>query len=409
MLKCKYSVITLLLFFLACLPLCSHQTSSEEEEKVATIRLLLEKSSEGFLLEARGPYAVYNPENGKKVSSGLWGKRFYLHPHSEGIKWGENFLGIFQLQIVPTSPTTSFLINGVQHQGSLEIYHVEGKLHLINELSIESYIKATLSDQLDDSLPQTTLDALAICARTNAYYRALSQAGAFYHLSAEEVGYAGSGLMFQKAEVDRAVDNTRYLIMLFEGKPFPCTWSENSLGKTASYSAIFRKGVSTPKGVITPEVGKEQGTYNWSLTVDTQELAKIVKSNRITAIDLFVDPPSGRVYATRFYDGSHVENIDFFTLQKALGKERLKSNDFTLTIKGNTAHFQGRGAGAGVGLCLYTARKLGERGEDAPDILTSFFPNTTLEKARSLPAIPLYAAKGAAPVQEKKKPRKLLR
>ena len=39
------------------------QGSKGETGKPATIKVLLEKDSEGVLLEARGPYTVYNPEN----------------------------------------------------------------------------------------------------------------------------------------------------------------------------------------------------------------------------------------------------------------------------------------------------------------------------------------------------------
>ena len=94
----------LFLFLLPLLAFTVEKTPSTNmtAEKPATIKLLLEKGTDGILLEAKGPYAIYNPENGKKESSGRWGKRFYLYPHEEGIKWGENFLGIYQLQVILT-------------------------------------------------------------------------------------------------------------------------------------------------------------------------------------------------------------------------------------------------------------------------------------------------------------------
>lgn len=45
------------------------KTVDQPAEKPATIKVLLERCSEGVLLEARGPYVVYNPENGKRESS----------------------------------------------------------------------------------------------------------------------------------------------------------------------------------------------------------------------------------------------------------------------------------------------------------------------------------------------------
>ncbi|MCB1116257.1 MAG: SpoIID/LytB domain-containing protein [Chlamydiia bacterium] len=361
------------------------KTIDQPAEKPATIKVLLERCSEGVLLEARGPYVVYNPENGKRESSGRFDKRFYLHPHEEGIKWGENFRKIYQLQIVPTSPETTFLIDGTQYRGAIEVYNIENRLSIINEVDVESYLKATLSEKVPANLPPNVLDAVAIAARTDAYYHALLNYDAFWHVTKEETGYQGTSLALQNIALDRAIDNTKYLVLTHEEQPFPTAWTEHCGGKTASYASIFRKNTATPEGVTVTIANKKRKESYWSLTVETKELAKLVKTNRITGMDLFVDHTSGKVYATRLRDGTHEEDVDFMTLQKCLGKERLKSNDFTVSIKGNIALFEGYGEGHGVGLCLFSASKIAERGDLAPAILAEFFPHTTLEKMRSYP------------------------
>lgn len=387
----------LLLLFIPLLPFCGETIKPVEDEsgKPATIKVLLEKDSDGILLEARGPFAVYNPENGKKESSGKRGKRFYLYPHSEGIKWGEDFLGIFQLQIVPTSPTTSFLVNGIQYTGGIEVYNIDGKLSIINEVNVENFVKATLTEQSHTSFPPSVMDAIAILARTNAYYTALLNYDAFWHTTAKESGYKGQALTLQNIDVDRAVDNTRYLVMTYEGQPFPTAWTDNCGGKTASYSAIFRKSTATPSGVESPYAGKSRDESHWTLSIDTQELAKVVKTNRVTGIDLFVDHASGKVYAARLRDGNHAENVDFSTLQKRIGPDKLKSNEFTVSIKGNVALFEGYGTGTGVGLCLYSAKHMADRGDEAPRILSEFFPSTEILKMRSYPKAIVSAHKSS--------------
>ncbi|QVL56711.1 MAG: SpoIID/LytB domain-containing protein [Simkaniaceae bacterium] len=379
-----------ILLLLLCLPLFAFSgekitSSDKNEEKPATIKILLEKGSDGILLEARGPYAVYNPENGKKESSGRWGKRFYLYPHEEGIKWGENFLGIYQIQVVPTSPDTTFLVNGVQYRGAIEVYHIENQLSIINEVDVETYVKTILNETIPTTLPANVIDAIAIIARTDAYYKALLNYDAFWHVTKEEVGYHGNALILQNLALDRAVDNTKHLVMTYEEQPFPGSWTENCGGKTASYSSIFRKNTSTPDGIESQFASKNRKDTRWSLTIDTQELAKVVKTNRVTGMDLFVDHTSGKVYATRLHDGSHTEDINFATLQEKLGKDKLKSNDFNVSIKGNIALFEGYGQGNGVGLCLYSASQMAERGDEAPAILSMFFPNTSIEKMRAYP------------------------
>lgn len=360
-------------------------TTDATATKPATIKVLLEKKSDGVLLEAKGPYAVYNPENGKKESSGRWGKRFYLYPHEEGMKWGENFLGIYQLQIVPTSPETTFLVDGIEYRGAIELYNIENKLSVINEVDVETYIKAVLNQQISPTLSPKVLEAIAIIARTDTYYKALLNHDAFWHVAKKETGYLGNALILQNLAIDRAVDNTKYLVMTYEDQPFPGSWTANCGGKTANYSSIFRKNAATPRGVESNFAKKIRQDSRWSLTVETQELAKIVKTNRVTGIDLFIDHPSGKVYATRLHDGSHTEDVDVTILQEKLGKDKLKSNDFTLSIKGNIALFEGYGEGNGVGLCLYSATQMAERGDEAPEMLSHFFPGATVEKMRCYP------------------------
>ncbi len=358
---------------------------SADTEKPATIKVLLHQMSSGLLLEVKGPFKVINPENGKKVSSGRRGKRFYLYPHKEGIKWGEDFLGIFQLQILPTSPKTTFLLNGIQYQGAIEIYHLENHLMIINEVNIESFLKSILSDQYQEAYPNNVTDSIAIVARTDAYYRSLTSSHAFWHVKASECGYKGMGLTLQNLPIEKAIENTRYLIMTFQGRPFPAAWTENCAGKTASYQSIFRKNIQTPAGVNAVFAAKKRKQSRWNFSMEVQELAKAVKINRITAIDLFVDHFSNKVYAIRMHDGMHTEDIDFTSLQNKLGKNRLLSNDFSVSIKGNKATFEGYGKGKGTGLCLYSALQMSDRGDDAPKILKAFFPSIKLKKMRSYP------------------------
>ncbi len=360
------------------------EESDQNLGKPATVKVLLAKDTNGVLFEARGPYAVYNVENNKRQSAGK-SKRFYMHPHKEGIQWGENFLGIFQLQIVPTSGDTTFLVDGVQYRGAIEVYHIDNKLNIINEVDVESFLKATLPERVTASLPSSVLDSIAIIARTDAYYHAIANAGAFWHLKAEDCNYFGNGLIHQNIDMDRSIDNTRHLVMTYDDQPFPATWTTHSGGKTANYQSIFRKQVSTPPGVEAVFAGRDRKESQWTFKIDNQELAKIAKINRVTGIDLFVDHTSNKVYGVRIHDGVHTEDIDFTTFQKYLGIHKLCSNDFTVSLKGNIATFEGFGQGSGVGLCLYSAEYMADMGEQAPQILSTFFPHTHIEKMRAYP------------------------
>ena len=50
---------------------------------------------------------------------------------------------------------------------------------------------------------------------------------------------------------------------------------------------------------------------------------------------------------------------------------------------GDQIVFKGFGEGNGVGLCLFSASAMADKGEKAPKILSAFYPETQLENIRA--------------------------
>ncbi len=359
---------------------------SAELNHAACVKVLLSKDIDGALIEAKGSYSVKDPLDGKKISSGVKGKRFYLYPHKEGIKWGEDFIGTYQIKLLPNSKKTSFLVNGRQYQGSLEIYCIDDKITIINEVDIENYLQSALAPRFASHIHSTVMDALAIVERTNTYYQVIHNKDAFWHVNAQEVDYRGYGVTQFNHNVDRAVNSTKFLVMTYENKPFATTWNQNCAGKTASYQSIFRKNVSSPNGITSAFAQRARKENHWSFSVPRATLAKIAKTNRITGLELYIDSGSEKVYALRVQDGNHQKEIDFFHLQKALQKSNLLSNDFTASIQGDSIIFDGFGEGCSVGLCIYSATQMANRGDSAPEILGTFYPYSHIEQIKNLPS-----------------------
>ena len=346
------------------------------------IQVLIEKNASEALLEVRGPYYVYNPYDGARVSSGLMGKRFLLRSINEGLKWGEAFPGIHQIVITPRSPSTSILVNGIQYNGSIIIYKIEKSVQIINELPIEDYIKSILTDKFPYPHENEVMAAIAIAARTTAYYQITKNKTSFWHIDAKEENYQGSALVSTDSAVSTAVDATRNLILVNSGnynKPFPAHWTEHSAGKTAPFHAIFRKDLQAPKnGVVASHAELDREESRWSYSIAKEKLAEALNLKNITSIELFVDQDSGKTYAFRIKNGALHYDYDFLSIQKALGEKYILSNDLKITMEDDEIIFSGFGKGLGVGLCLFSSSAMAQNGEIAIKILTKFFPNTYL-------------------------------
>jgi len=380
----------LCLFSAAVLACGALQAQEKPLEKMATTRIesrhiqvLLQRDAAEALLEVKGPYNLYNPHDGSRISSGLLGKRFIVRETEGGLKWGEEFPGIHQFYIHPRSPDSSIFVNGIQYSGGIAIYGVSGQINIVNNIDIESYVKSILSTQFPTPLEPEVMSALAILIRTDAYYHAIKNTGCYWHVFAADDRYSGSALIVSNSPADRAVDTTRNLILVHpsEGKnlPFPATWTEHSAGKTACYDAIFRVEVDAPeKGVEAPHAALARQDSKWTYQITKKAMAKQLGLSAVKSIEVFVDQPSGKSYGLRIKDESELHDIDFLTLQEKLGKEHILSSDFSVSVKEDAVLFTGYGRGHGVGLCLYSASALAQNGENAVKILAKFFPETYL-------------------------------
>jgi len=348
------------------------------------IRVLIEKDASEALLEVRGPYYIFNSFDRSKVSSGLLGKRFIVHATPNGLRWGGVYPGVHQITISPRSPDTAILIDGIQYDGDILVYRVGNKICVVNQLPIESYIKSILTQEFTIPLDNEVLSSIAIAARTTAYYHATKHEGALWDVKAEDVSYQGKALIIEDSALISAIDATKNLILLnsVDGKhvPFVAKWNEHSAGKTAALNVIYRKDQQAPAiGVEAQHAALDRDESKWTLSIPVNEFAKLVHvSEDIRAIDTYTDPQSGKIYGIRCKYSQDSTDIDFFALQTALGKDRLRSNDFRVEIKNSTVVFTGHGIGDGVGICLYSASAMAQNGDMAVKILSKFFPETFL-------------------------------
>lgn len=364
--------------------------SMTEPTAPRNIQILLEKDAPHVLLEVKGPYTLLNPQDGSRIASGLLGKRFLVHELETGLKWGEEFVGIHQMYLQPKSKETTLFVNGIQYPGAVAIFGVQGNIHVVNDLSIESFVQADLTAKCSPALEPEVLSALAIISRTNAYYQATRSEESFWHVAAKDISYLGSGLVAPNSPITKAVESTKNLILVHldhgQHLPFAAAWTEHSAGKTASFEAMFRKDVLAPKkGVDAPHAALAREESRWSYLTSKKHLCKVLDIENIDSVEPFLDAEAKKVYGLRIHTGKETHDVDFFTLQNLLGKEHLQSSDFTVQIQKEGLLFEGFGRGHGVGLCLYSATALAQNGENAVKILAKFFPETFLYNIDTAP------------------------
>ncbi len=164
--------------------------------KQPMLKVLLGQDQDGFMVEVKGAHNVYDPYTGKKLESAFLKSSYYMIPTSDGVKWGQEFPGIYQLLIIPDSSSTSITVNGIQYPGAVAFYQVESKLAAINWVSLEDFTSSILSTTLfpKDQDQKETLATYAIAIRTLAYQSLIESHNAFWDVKASEAGYKGKAV-----------------------------------------------------------------------------------------------------------------------------------------------------------------------------------------------------------------------
>lgn len=195
-----------------------------------TIDVLIVNDEPSALLELKGKYHIYDPNTKQHVSTRFVGKRKHIQAISSGLKWGEEFPGVYQLHIVPEHQGIVAVVDGVEYRGSLFIYDIGGAISIVNRTDIEDYLSSVLPDQFPETLSVETCAAVAIVARTNAYYQSLNQQNRYWTVEARQVGYKGLESVKPDSEIAHAIHATSNMVMsktgTYEGTltPFAAQW-----------------------------------------------------------------------------------------------------------------------------------------------------------------------------------------
>ncbi|MBA2727942.1 MAG: SpoIID/LytB domain-containing protein [Parachlamydiaceae bacterium] len=216
----------------------SRAFSTEAPPKPPSIRILLAHDEPSVFLEVKGKYKIFDPHTNSHINTGFLGKRRTVEATLDGIRWGEEFPGVYQIVIIPDAPDTTTLVDGVEYRGKVYIYDVGGSISLVNQITLEEYLSSVLPQGYPEALPPNLLEAIAITARTDSYSLAQSGNNPYWDVDASKVGYHGHALSRTSKPLENAILVTQNLILHRDGKadwvvnPFAVSWKPASGAKT---------------------------------------------------------------------------------------------------------------------------------------------------------------------------------
>lgn len=329
------------------------------------------------------------PINAREVKSGRvqkWpagDRRFTV---SKGIlrSNGRSYPGAWLL--TPVDPSGTIGSGKYSYRGTIVLKPTgEGKLSVINELGIDDYLKGVLPRETVPVWSEEALKAQAVASRTYLASHLSRHADKGFDLCDLVHCQVYGGATKEHPRTNAAVDGTPGQILLHEGKPIGAFFSANCGGSTEGILAVW----GTPdRAYLRPRRcpwGTGAPWYEWRRTMNDNEIMSalkakgMVKGSVLKSISITRKGPSGRAstMAVRTDAGTFTMLGNDFRI--ACHPEKIRSTLFTrlARLKGGYL-FVGRGWGHGVGLCQWGAKGMAEKGRDYRDILSYYYPHTTL-------------------------------
>jgi len=365
------------------------------------IRLLVDENINGKEILIDIPSYIYI--EGKKAILVNPGNKLFFSAANGLIHLNikDKFLEADNFQIFPKDTTQFLTYNMMRFRGSLKVINNSDSVAVVNTVDLESYLKGVIPKEMPLGKGEEyfqALKAFAICARTYSLNK-LTRNGENFDLFIDTRDQVYGGVDAEKEISNKAVDETKGLVLTYEGKIARVFYHSTCGGRTEKVQNVFKgdpipylQGVedgNPPYCSISPSFNWEE-IYTQDLFVGRLRQTGLIDSEyySIDTVEIMSRFASGRVKELKidllsykderrsvFIFGNNIRSI----IRTANNKSILKSNWFDLSVDENkNVIISGRGYGHGVGLCQWGAIDQSKLGYDFKKILLHYFPGINI-------------------------------
>lgn len=260
----------------------------------------------------------------------------------------------------------------------ITIYRSNGSI--IN-LNMTDYLIGVVSSEMPASFNLEALKAQSVLART--YALKAKQTGKKLTDTVSTQSYIDIDQMKNKwrnsfntyyNKIKNAVENTNGEYLSYNGNYIEALYHSTNNGKTESSLDVF--GNYYPYLIsVSSEYDKNASSYlrtiNTPLDTISNKLGLSLNNDSVISI-------------LSYTDGGNIKEINIngnnFSGKKVRELLGLRSADFDISISDNNANITTRGYGHGVGMSQYGANGMANAGYSYKDILSHYYPGTTLTK-----------------------------
>jgi stage II sporulation protein D len=259
--------------------------------------------------------------------------------------------------------------------GEFQIWRGTGGLYLINELPLEEYVEGVVRSETGRGWAMEALKAQAVAVRTYVLQRKQVTDTRSYDVTSSVLDQVYGGRNANTA-VAQAVKATQGQILTFDGAPIEALYHSTSGKVTELPEEVF--GTSHPYLKSVESDCTLSPFCLWTRRIPLGEIERIMGLKHISQINVLERTQTGRAKDVEIISNPKAVVLKATDLRKTLGWRRLPSTDFSVTVKGDKAVFEGQGFGHGVGMSQWSSQEMAIAGQKYGDILAHFYPGAEL-------------------------------
>jgi len=335
------------------------------------------------------------------------------------------------LRIIPYSESENSLLKiSLGKGGKLKRYRGVLEIHankdfipiLINELDLEDYLKGVLPAEISQDFPAECLKAQAIIARTYALYSLGRHRSEGFDLCNSRHCQVYLGYDYEKEKLNKAIDDTKGIIITYNGKPALTPFHSSCGGITEDgslWGTTFPYLKSRIDGSGSYDLSTEENfkkflkttgyncesapDFRWIREYEEEKLEEIfsrslpimlhnpsLKVGKINDIKVKERRASGRVNSLIIETEDKEIELEGEAIRWAFGNGQIASEGSLPSLlfyiekqnmEGkNFFKIIGGGSGHGIGFCQWGGAGLAKKGYNYSQIIYYYFPGVNLKK-----------------------------
>ncbi len=206
-----------------------------------------------FIQENNHPLKIAVNHSGIEINNQLYSsiKRIKIVPGKDGLIQAENH----------------------KYRGEIEIIVNQSLLNVINIIEMEQYLYGVLKKEISPEWPEEVLKAQAIAARTFALANMDKYIDQGYNICATTISQAYGGVYHEHPATNKAVNDTRGIVAIYQGEPINAVYHSDSGGYTENSEDVWGSHVPYLRSVPSDyEEIVSSPNHRWDYSLTEQEI-----------------------------------------------------------------------------------------------------------------------------------------